>query len=408
MIGVIGVLATNGACRKKAAQAKDDAPPAKPQKNPSEGAPNRLNTDMAEAGIPPRPGQVGCLNKLDEDSLPSGDIILKQACGPVTVAGETTINAKLTIEAGVTVTFVDDASLDIGYTSAGSLIAEGTIAEPIILTGKRWNGVTLGAPSSAASLHHVTFENAGVDDGSALNVQGSAHVIADCIFKGTKGYGIIAKADVESFSQELRGNSFDGGKAAMLLSPVQLPALGRNSPGKLAIEIMAGNVTKSATLSSGETYRIAGELDVNRSAPSEPLPTLTIEAGATLEFARGASLGVGYNNDGSLSAVGTVAAPIKFTGVDKTKGSWDGIHIFAGGKDVDIENAVIEFANSNDSDGAIQLRDATNTTLKAITFQHLNGVGYSKSDKATVSVDSLRVVDAKQITATPTTPISRQ
>src|SRR5262245_55760209 len=58
--------------------------------------------------------------------------------------------------------------------------------------------------------------------------------------------------------------------------------------------------------------------------------TLTLEAGATLAFAEGAELSVGYYEAAKLVVKGTAEAPVTFTtSADKVPGVWKGVRLHA-------------------------------------------------------------------------------
>jgi hypothetical protein len=189
--------------------------------------------------------------------------------------------------------------------------------------------------------------------------------------------------------------------AAMRIHPNNLPELGPNEVGDEPIELGYGELHRSATMREGALYRIMANLGVQRSAANAGIPVLTIEPGVTVELVSDAELGVGYANGGTLKAEGTPEKPIKFTGFDKSKGSWNGIKLYSEAKDVSIKNAVVEYAKSSDTEGAVRAYSNAVGTLENVTFAHLEGVGLSRDYESKVTGKDLKADDAKAAELTP-------
>ena len=114
---------------------------------------------------------------------------------------------------------------------------------------------------------------------------------------------------------------------------------------------------------------------------------LNIEENVTIEFQSDAGFSV--NSNGYLHAKGTEKAPITFTGLDKTKGSWRGIFFDSNHVNNELTHTIIEYAggnsfNSNDDRGSIIVYagaklKANNNTLKNGKEYGIN-LSYSASD----------------------------
>jgi hypothetical protein len=110
--------------------------------------------------------------------------------------------AALTIEAGVTVQFPQDQGLIVE--EDGSLIANGTAAEPVVLEGQNdvatgyWQGLRIQSNNPNNKLTHTTVENAGANrwtgDGesdAAIFLDGNARISLDNTTLGPGGgYGV--------------------------------------------------------------------------------------------------------------------------------------------------------------------------------------------------------------------------
>jgi len=347
----------------------------------------------------------GCVTRLASGSLPEGDIVLTKACGPVTVEDEVWIDAKVTIEPGVTLRFAPRAALGIGALKAGTLIAQGTAEAPIVFTSAgdkvagAWSGIVIMSQSHRSRLENAVIEYAGASAHEAvLEVNGEDTAVKNVTIRNGKGWGVLAtgKRQLESVDgcifQELE-------KGAMHLSSYQLPALGTNTyDARAIVEIEGGGLDENATLHAGPTgatYRLTGVLTVGGDA----VPVLTLDPGVVVEGTGDGQLEVGTNGAGSLKAIGSADKPIRFTAVEKTKGGWHGIFLNGNARDVVIQHTVVEYADGDDQTGAIRTGEIVDqgaqATIEDVSFEHVKGVGLSVNRLAKVTTKDLKVVDAK-------------
>lgn len=119
----------------------------------------------------------------------------------------------------------------------------------------------------------------------------------------------------------------------------------------LTPEVIDANITSSRTLtnrSSGIDYTIDGCLEVDGA-------TLTIEPGVKIQFTQNSCLNM--MNFGALKAVGTATEPIIFTGVQATKGFWEGLYFgTSNNTDNELTYCTVEYAGE---------AAAYSTTIKA-------------------------------------------
>ncbi len=102
--------------------------------------------------------------------------------------------------------------------------------------------------------------------------------------------------------------------------------------------------------------------------------TLTLEAGATLEFADGAELQVGYYEPAKLLVQGTTESPVTMTSKgDKAAGVWKGVRLYSKAARSSVTGLVLEYAGE-DKDGALKV-DAPDVRIEKSKFQHLKGAG---------------------------------
>jgi hypothetical protein len=405
-----------------------------PGPSPGNGTAGARTTPGTDAAVEERGPQDGCLDKLEADKLPTGDLVLAKECGTVKVIGEVTIDASLTIEPGVTVQFGEGASLWIGYEERGTLIARGTEREPIVFTSappekkkpkkkkkkrgaklelgldevdagvdledpadeadreKRpgwWKGVFLSRMSKDSILEHVVIEFAGSDgddDGRALKVEGEGTIVRNCQIRSAKGWGIWA-ADLPSLAAVEATSFRDLSVAAMRIAPANLPAIGVNRyHGDTVVEISGGELAAPAVLREGGVYRLVGEVQIHAE--------LTVQPGALIEAVTGGGLAVGVERAGALVARGSAGRPIRFTAVNKRKGSWKGITLGAHAERVVVQQAVVEYAIADADRGAIHAEPGAAATIAQVRFEHLAGVGVSVRPGANVTTRDLKAIDA--------------
>lgn len=102
--------------------------------------------------------------------------------------------------------------------------------------------------------------------------------------------------------------------------------------------------------------------------------TLTLEAGATLEFADGAELQVGYYEPAKLIVQGTKEAPVTMTSKgDKAAGVWKGVRLYSKASRSSVTGLVLEYAGE-DKHGGLKV-EAVDVRVEQSKFQHLKGAG---------------------------------
>ena len=303
------------------------------------------------------------------------------------VTTNVTVSAPLTIEPGTVLEFTTNAGLRIG--AGSTLRAEGTAANPIRLTSvsrdpNDWNGVGIFT-SSDNVLDHVVIENAGrratVINGfnyANFYLDSNARVaITNSTFSDAGGGGNGVGVYVEAASAELvafAGNTFArNGLAAMRITAQQVGQIGAGNQfgvDTLAsarhIRVADSTIRASATWRAVDVpYRFFGNTIIE-----DPDATVTIEAGATLEFTSTAGLRL---NAGTLRAEGTSAAGILFTSVSRNPNDWRGVGISSNSPDnsftfVTLENAGVRNTEINgfnhaglfvDGNSAIAVSDST-------------------------------------------------
>jgi hypothetical protein len=326
-------------------------------------APAPSNAGTAGAGINAGEGAgnnlSGCVALAS--STISTAVTLSQPCYDVNGSQTVASGGSLTIAAGVVMRFASATELYVGQ--GGTLAANGTADRPVILTGKDktpglWRGVRfVYANSTDNVLTHTVVEYGG--GGS-----GNANVSVDGQFSSK---GRLRLSQVTLRHSLNYGFGFD--TATVVDNFTGVLSTKNNSPGYLPANIVSLLSTTSAftgntedavfvtaqTVTTPQTWR---RLDVPYRMGDGTSYTvespLTIEAGTSLKFASAAQMYVGQS--GSLTAVGTAAAPIVFTGEQATPGFWRGLRIvYSNSTNNELQHAIVEYGGAADGTGNLSL-----------------------------------------------------
>jgi flagellar hook assembly protein FlgD len=334
--------------------------------------------------------------------------------GGVNVSGTQPV---LTIEAGTVVKLATGVELVIGYPSAGSLIAAGTAAAPILFTSTgattpgSWGDIVL-LSASGSTISYATIEYAGSTSQSrgGVSLERDAVVAFDHV---TLRHNAVAGLTLKTTSSATISNStitdnngpgvtsassgaitvdstsFTGNAGyAMSLDASRhlngMSGLTASGNGGDAIELRAATIVSDLTWhASALPYVITGGVNV-----SGTQPVLTIEAGTVVKFATGMELVIGYPSAGSLIAVGTAAAPILFTSTGATTpGSWGDIVLLSTSGST-ISYATVEYAGSaSQSRGGVSLERDAVVAFDHVTLRHnaVAGLTLKSTSRATLT-----------------------
>ncbi len=329
-------------------------------------------------------------------------------------------NAVLTVDPGVEVRFSTGTGVTVGFPSAGGaggLSAIGTAAGPIVFTSDQsspapgnWKGLNFTSNTIDAStrLDRVTVEYGGAGtnnanvrlDNAEITIvrstirQSSGHGIRLQTVSGltldqstvtqNAGYGLIQESTILPVSVTSSSMTNNGAY------PLRIGANGvallngntysGNNPN--AIEVIGGSVTTTQTWrNQGVPFIvITSDMTVSNSA------VLTLEAGLELRFSTGLGLVVGLAGQGAgsgtLSAVGTAAAPVTFTSAQPTRapGDWKGVR-FANTAFNDaaiLDYVVVEYGGSGTSAANIHLDNVVSparAVIRRSTARYSSGQG---------------------------------
>ncbi len=341
--------------------------------------------------------------------------------GDVGVGSST--GATLTIEAGVTVKLNTNAHFLINHYNKGALVANGTAADPILLTANNstsagaWFGLRFGsiAGAPASSMSYVTVEYAGSNLHSlggitvvglapaldhvtsrnhqyaGIKIEGGAPTIASSTVRDNGGPGIyFTGGDATLTDVDLISNTGIAVSAPAMTQLNGMTGISATGNGTNVVEYRGADLTASRTWkTSAIPYLVTGSIHVKAASA----PILTIEAGNTIRFAANSQIAVNWQNKGGLAANGTSSAPILFTSsaASPTAGAWWGLYFgeTAGGPASTLSYATIEYGGYPAAErGGVTIHNVTPTfdhvTIRNSAFAGaaIHGAGASFVDSS--------------------------
>jgi hypothetical protein len=280
--------------------------------------------------------------------------------------------ATLTIAPGAELRFTGNYNLEVDPDSA--LVAAGTAAQPILLTAQvaqrgAWGGVILRNSDSALNeLAFVTVEYAGgyemLDSGArpfraAVVLDSSGFPvrarISDSTLRQSAGFGLSVAATTTTLG-DFAGNVLTEnatGAVHVYAAAAHLLSDGSSYSGNDADLVFVDGAYEF-----GDTPRAWATLDAPYVVDGVFIlyTHLTLSPGASLYFTAGSGMRF-INELAGITAVGTAAKPILFSGTEATPGHWNGLY----------------FANTEDSSAPrSRLAHVTIEYGGAYTFQDAN------------------------------------
>ncbi|GHA70035.1 PKD domain-containing protein [Pontibacter akesuensis] len=308
------------------------------------------------------------------------------------------VKARLVVQPGVIIEFEADKGLEIMH--QGFMTAKGTAAQKIIFTGKTktpgfWKGILFDTNNPLNELDYVEVTYAGSSTMRDMPENVTANVgitgtditaavvsIKNSSFTNANGYGLYVLGQFGVFAN----NTFSGNSG-------------------LPLYVTAGQVYKldaASTFSGTKGIGIGGTLHQQVRGVTWPLLQggtsyvavhdlnieggVTVAPGVTVEFMADKALYV--RPSGSLTAKGTAASPITFTGLSKTKGYWKGIMVMSGNQLNEMDHVTVSYGGRSDLGSMHRVKAnvvlwgdftmiGTNSTLKVTNsaFTHSGGYG---------------------------------
>ena len=284
--------------------------------------------------------------------------------------------AKLTISPGVKLMFGAGEWLEVN--KGASLYAVGTSTKPILFTGQDqtpgyWKGIQFyQSNSSNNKLEYVTVEYGEKNiDTVSFDSSPARFSMKNSVSRYASNVGVYI------FDTSVKLDAFKNNTLTANNRPITLPAdmvglLGKDSS-------FSGNTDDRVHVYDSDivTAQTWKKLDIPyyfRSTNAYNIKAgLTLEAGTTLIFNSGSLLEV--DQGGSLNAVGTVAAPILFTGQEKNPGYWDGIQFYRSNSNKNLLNHVIVEYGVKNIDTVSFDSSPTRLSIKNTLSHHASDLG---------------------------------
>lgn len=258
------------------------------------------------------------------------------------------VNAVLNIEPGAKLVFPANGQLNIERD--GTLKALGTEEQPITFTGRSqspgfWRGIQFTFSNNANELDHVIVEYGGASSNSDANVgvfgQNGRLSISNSILQHSETYGFYFHENTALTMNNIRSTANAIPGSAHVNDIGKLDAASDYTGNDTDWVSIAGN-----TLSRDQTIKNIGvPYRISRTATVAIESVVNIEPGVELQFST--SGGLNIRATGSLIATGTPEQPVVFTGTEKLKGHWRGIHFIQSASQANlIDHAIIEYAGA--------------------------------------------------------------
>jgi hypothetical protein len=306
-------------------------------------------------------------------------------CGRVTVTDDYYVDGgSLTLEAGSVLQFKADTSISVGYNAPGKLVVKGTAEAPVLFTSGAdaaagvWEGVYLRDGADRSSIEGLVVEYAGQEASQAVLVEAEDVVWKGSTIRDSKGGGMAVRGTGRI--KDFTGNVFDRTAAAPLaVEPEAVAAVASDNkfPKDSMIEVTAGTIDQAVSWNPGAPLHVTGQVLVEN---EKVKASLAIAAGTQVRFGSEGKIVVGYNNAGSLSAIGTKDAPIVFTtSGPKERGSWAPLAIFEKG-DAAFEGCLFEYGGTEEKGALVS---GGKLSVKGCTFRE-NAAGVQLTDSGTL------------------------
>jgi len=308
----------------------------------------------------------------------------------------------LTIEPGTTIKFTAGSYISVGYSAAGTIIANGTAEKPITFTSSAgmptsgaWSGIRCYENTQSGTIfNYCNVKYSGGDEYygpfylSNCKITLTNSTFTNCasnhtIFmpEGTSSDGFTA------FS----GNTISGNSGHAIKLPVNF-----------ATQLSESNVITCGTgygINISGDYTLADATIKNINIPyyigDNDYISLTgkmnVAPGVIFKFGSNASMEIGYNASGYLNAIGTAELPITFTtSVSSPEpGAWNGL-IFRSESHsgCNLTYCTVNFAGHDSYfSGNVTLEDCT-ITVKNSTISNSENYGITLRGTGALSAES--------------------
>jgi hypothetical protein len=304
-----------------------------------------------------------------------------------------TLTASTTVDSGATLTVSPGVTVEVKSTRwagrltiNGTLVANGTAADPIVFTSGwaspekgDWEDIRFNSSSSNNVLDYATVEYAGACcDYRAVDIRTDSLTMTNSTVRSSETDGV----GVTNASPTISDGRFDdNGGGAILLSEASFPALSAlsasgNGFNGVIIDMGPETIDTDYTWgNNGLPYRLADNVTVDQNV------TLTIAQGTTVEVKNSRWAGR-LTINGTLEADGTAADPIKFTSgwASPAKGDWEDIRFNSSSSNSVLDYVTVEYAGACCDYRAVDIRtDSLTMTNSTVRSSETDGVGVTNA-----------------------------
>jgi len=320
----------------------------------------------------------------------SGAHVWEAAGAPYLLLGDiqVAIGASLTVQPGVEVRLAQHSAID----ARGVLTAVGTADKQILFTGSTqqpgwWENIAIsglsGAQNTASVLEYVTLEYGGEAYANLYLYEADVqvrhatirHSGGDGIFGGNRGVAHVS--DTTFTSNGAGGQNYPIRYSDGQVNPV-LANLAATGNGIDAIALGSGELKGTHLWENvGLPYVLMGDIRIATDA------ALTIEPGLVIRFAQHA----GLSARGTLTAVGTAAAPILFTGTTQQPGWWENLTVegLAGAQNTTSRLEYVTIEYGGEAYANLYLYETTVPVRNAM-IRHSGGDGIHGGNRGTADI----------------------
>ncbi len=309
-------------------------------------------------------------------NLPASDVTNVVAT-TYRVEGTLETSGNITIAPSTSILFTGGGTFRV--TGGGMLTAIGTFGQPITFRGQTetpgfWDGITIGS-STNNQMAFVNVKDTGANASipAAIYLTDAKLSLSDSRISNNSKNGLVTTTGTADLTGFARNTFTSTALSGVKVVAQQLKSLdiatnyhgtgaGNTPNGQAYIEIAASNLTNAQAISViPQQYRVIGNFGVSGN--------LTLQPGATLEFASGTELNV--TATGSLIAIGTSTNRIQFKGATPNAGFWEGITLTSGNTNNRLEFADVMHTGSNATkQGAVFMNGASKLSIKDSSFSN--------------------------------------
>ena len=337
-------------------------------------------------------GGGGSMNITDNVTTPT------TWSGTVSVCGNISVDAALTISPGTVLIMCAGAALDV--TATGSLNAVGTPTSPINISGEVqtpgfWDGIKFNSNNPNNQLAYVTVRDAGSYwgfDYANIFVNSQSQVgINNCTISNSDNIGLSADNDAtfSSFSNNTFSNNGTVGvkiHASQIGMMDELSAFNVNN-GENFIQV------ESETVNSNQTWKKTSvPLMFNGKTTVES--AINVNPGVVMQFE--ANAGIEVSGAGSFAANGTSAQPITMQGRFTAAGYWAAISFLTNNP-----NNALTYVNISDGGqywgsgySGVFLNSNGRLAINNCTISNCNSWGMYVNSGCTVTCNGVTQTDA--------------